>query len=153
MLHIRAYPRPNSCAHSLDEFTCRIRRPGLGPACVQPPSIAQYEIAIEPEEIRGTDRAVGTRDFLRLVVEVGKSESSLECEPCHVRKRILRITHCVIGIDRDQRHTLILQRLGILDEANGYRLHVGAMIADEDHHRAIPPPYIGQLRELSMHIL
>src|SRR5215210_5604662 len=111
MLRIRAHPRPNSCAHSLDEFTCRIRRPGLGPACVQPPSITQYEIAIESEEIRGTDRAVSARDFLPLVVKVRESESSLECEPCHVRKRILRITHRVIGINRDQGHTLILKRL------------------------------------------
>ena len=86
MLHIRAHSRLNNCAHGLDEFTCRIRRPGLGPACVQPPSIAQYEIAIESEEIRGTDRAVSARDFLRLVVEVGKSESSLECEPCMFAK-------------------------------------------------------------------
>ena len=89
---------------------------GLGPACIEAPTIAQYEIAIEPEEIRGTDRTVSARYFLRFVVKVRESEPWLECEACHVRGRI-RITHRVIRIDRDQRHTLILQGLGILDEA------------------------------------
>ena len=88
MLHVRAHSRPNNCAHSLDEFTFRIRRPGLGPACVQPPTIAQYEIAIESEEVRGTDRAVSARDLLRLVVKVRERESALERETCHVLERV-----------------------------------------------------------------
>ena len=101
MLHIRAHPRLNNCAHSLDEFTCRIRRPGLGSACIEAPTIAQYETAIEPEEIRGTDRTVSARYFLRLVVKVRERESSLERETCHVLERVLRITHRVVGNDRD----------------------------------------------------
>ena len=39
---------------------------------IQPAAVLQFHICVVTEEIRGTDGAVGTRDLLGLVQQVGK---------------------------------------------------------------------------------
>ncbi len=65
-------------------------------------------------------------------------------ERLHVIERILAVGLGVVWHDSDSPDTDLAQRLGLCHDAADTRLHVGAVITDEDKERALWPANVGE---------
>ena len=89
--------RPSAIARiASSKLPARVRRRRRGAALVQPAAIFELELPVEAEEVRRADRAIGARDLLRLIVQIGKREAVLFGELAHLGKGILRIACRVV---------------------------------------------------------
>ncbi len=70
--------------HHRVEQLARRRRVGRASRRVEPAAVGELQVAVEAEEIRRADGAVGARDVLRLVDHVGEREAVLRGERLHV---------------------------------------------------------------------
>ncbi len=77
----------------------------------------------------------------------------LLCEQLHVVEGVLVISSSVVRHDRDCADTNLAQCLGLRDDATDARLHIWAVIADEDNKHALRPAHLGKRISFSVHAL
>ena len=81
----------------------------LGAAVVKLPAIGQLQVAFKKEEVRCAGSIIGTSNFLRFIIQIGKGKPdqlSLLYKACG---RIVRIICCIVAADSDDSNPLFLR--------------------------------------------
>src|SRR4029078_12833033 len=125
--------------HGLEQLAAGTWRRWIASAGIDPPAILQFELVVEAEEVRRADGVVSAGNVLAVVIEIGKVEAALTCEAFHVVEGIVRIVDGIVGGDGDRIHAKTFQPADIPPDAIRHRLHIGTVIADEHHQRAVLP--------------
>ena len=103
-----------------------------GPRLVETPPVAEPAVAVEHEDVRRTDGAVGARHFLRLVEEVRKRVALLSRAGSHRFERVLGVLRRVVGADGDEADAARRVRPRHRDHRRLDVAGVGAVVARED---------------------
>src|SRR5262249_48346377 len=87
---------------------------------------------------------VGPRRGLILILQIRKRKTMGVREALHVGERIFRIGFRIVRADRRKSDSLAEQRARIRNHPVNHGLHVWAVIAEEDDHRAVLAGDIGE---------
>ena len=88
--------------HRLEQIAADMGRGSFLAAFIEPPAILQLELVVETEEVGRAGRAIGPRDILALVIEIGKGEMMGGGEALHVVEGIVGVMRRIVGRDGTQ---------------------------------------------------
>ena len=108
-------------AHRLHKLSPRAGGRRRRAALVEPAPVFEVAGAIIAKEFWRADRAIGARDLLRLVVQLGKREAMHLRELLHLVEGVVEIGLGVVRADASEADALELERARIGDEAVDHR--------------------------------
>ena len=104
----------------------------------------QAQPRVEAEEVRRADGAVGARDILRLVEQIGEREALLARHRDHVVETVLRIGLGIVRSDGDDSDADRREVAGVAHEKPVNGLHIRTVVADERNDRTAFAAQIGE---------
>jgi len=104
------------------------------PVIVHPPFVLQHSLTIEHETVWRAERTVHACRFLRLIETIGAWEPFLLIAHFHLFESIFRVLRCIVAVDEDELHTLLIELSGKFDDTILVRLRVRAVVASKNYH-------------------